>query len=289
MCSLLTMSYDFLAPKGHDYYGKGWFWKYKGYVSGYQPSLSQLSDITQQIDKYQMRRGNPNLKSVMYVSNEMELSWQSKHVNINIWANYSYDHKPIMEETYEEIIDGSAYAIRTYDNQRGYHKLNVSPSLQVKLLDNRLMFNVSPFVKYMVSQGNIYNHEHVNYGVRGGIFYLLKGWRFYADVVTAQHNLWGETLTLGELTHDIGINYNSEHFGFGFMMVNPFSPHGSTTVTKDLSSLAPTANTAVMQNYRQVLMLNFNVNLDFGSRASTRGYQRINNEDTESGILSGTK
>ena len=276
----LTMSYDF---------GKGWFWKYKGYVSGYQPSLSQLSDITQQIDKYQMRRGNPNLKSVMDVSNEMELSWQSKHVNLNLWANYSYDHKPIMEETFEEIIDGSPYAIRMYDNQRGYHKLNVSPSVQVKLLDNKLMFNVTPFVKYMVSQGNSYHHEHVNYGVRGGIFYLLKGWRFFADVVTAQHNLWGETLTIGELTHDIGINYNSEHFGFGIMMVNPFSPHGSTTVTKDLSALAPTANTAVMQNYRQVLMLNFNFNLDFGSRTSTRGYQRINNEDTESGILSGTK
>ena len=275
----LTMSYDF---------GKGWFWKYKGYVSGYQPSLSQLSDITQQIDKYQMRRGNPKLKSVMYVSNEMELSWQSKHVNLNLWANYSYDHKPIMEETCEEIIDGSPYAIRMYDNQRGYHKLNVSPSVQVKLLDNKLMFNITPFVKYMVSQGNNYNHEHVNYGVRGGIFYLLKGWRFFADVVTAQHNLWGETLTLGELTHDIGINYNSEHFGFGIMMVNPFSPHGSTTVTKDLSSLAPTANTAVMQNYRQVLMLNFNFNLDFGTK-HREGWQRLNNEDTESGILSGAK
>ncbi|MBR5677466.1 MAG: TonB-dependent receptor [Paludibacteraceae bacterium] len=275
----LTMSYDF---------GKGWFWKYKGYVSGYQPSLSQLSDITQQIDKYQMRRGNPNLKSVMYVSNEMELSWQSKHVNINLWANYSYDHKPIMEETFEEIIDGVPYAIRMYDNQRGYHKLQVTPSVQVKLLDNKLMFNVTPFVKYMVSQGNNYSHEHVNYGVRGGIFYLLKGWRFYADVVTAQHNLWGETLTIGELTHDIGINYNSEHFGFGIMMVNPFSPHSSTTVTKDLSSLAPTANTAVMQNYRQVLMLNFTFNLDFGTKHS-EGWQRLNNEDTESGILSGAK
>ena len=275
----LTMSYDF---------GKGWFWKYKGYVSGYQPSLSQLSDITQQIDKYQMRRGNPNLKSVMYVSNEMELSWQSKHVNINLWTNYSYDHKPIMEETFEEIIDGVPYAIRMYDNQRGYHKLQVTPSVQVMLLDNKLMFNVTPFVKYMVSQGNNYSHEHVNYGVRGGIFYLLKGWRFYADVVTAQHNLWGETLTIGELTHDIGINYNSEHFGFGIMMVNPFSPHSSTTVTKDLSSLAPTANTAVMQNYRQVLMLNFNVNLDFGTKHS-EGWKRIDNEDTESGILSGAK
>lgn len=275
----LTMSYDF---------GKGWFWKYKGYVSGYQPSLSQLSEITQQIDKYQMRRGNPNLRSVMYVSNEMELSWQSKHVNLNLWANYSYDHKPIMEETFEEIIDGSPYAIRMYDNQRGYHKLNVSPSVQVKLLDNKLMFNVTPFVKYMVSQGNNYNHEHVNYGVRGGIFYLLKGWRFFADVVTAQHNLWGETLTLSELTHDIGINYNSEHFGFGIMMVNPFSPHGSRTITKDLSSLAPTANTAVMQNYRQVLILNFHCNLDFGTQHGERG-KRINNEDKENGILSGSK
>ena len=275
----LTMSYDF---------GKGWFWKYKGYVSGYQPSLSQLSNITQQIDKYQMRRGNPNLRSVMYVSNEMELSWQSKHVNLNLWANYSYDHNPIMEETFEEIIDGSPYAIRMYDNQRGYHKLNVSPSVQVKLLDNKLMFNVTPFVKNMVSQGNNYNHEHVNYGVRGGIFYLLKGWRFFADVVTAQHNLWGETLTLGELTHDIGINYNSEHFGFGIMMVNPFSPHGSRTVTKDLSALAPTANTAVMQNYRQVLILNFHCNLDFGTQHGERG-KRINNEDKENGILSSSK
>ena len=276
----LTMSYDF---------GKGWFWKYKGYVSGYQPSLSQLSDITQQIDKYQMRRGNPNLRSVMYVSNEMELSWQSKHVNLNLWANYSYDYKPIMEETFEEIIDGSPYAIRMYDNQRGYHKLHVSPSVQVKLLDNKLMFNVTPFVKYMVSQGNSYSHEHVNYGLQAGIFYLLKGWRFYADVVTSGHNLWGETLTLGELKHDIGINYNSKHFGFGIMMVNPFSTRGFTSVTQDLSALAPANNTAVMQDYRQVLMLNFNFNLDFGSRASTRGYQRINNEDTESGILSGSK
>ena len=100
----LTLSYDF---------GKGVFWKYKGYVSGYQPSLSAMSDVAQQIDKYQIRQGNPNLKPVMFVANEMQLSWQSKYVNLNIWANYSYDHKPIMDETYEQLIDGQSYAIRT--------------------------------------------------------------------------------------------------------------------------------------------------------------------------------
>ena len=61
-----------------------------------------------------------------------------------------------------------------------------------------------------------------------------------------------------------------------------------TTITNDLSALAQTANTAVMQNYRQVLMLNFNINLDFGSQRSDAG-KRINNEDKENDILSGTK
>lgn len=54
------------------------------------------------------------------------------------------------------------------------------------------------------------------------------------------------------------------------------------------SVLAPTSNTAVMQDYRQVLMLNFNVNLEFGSKHS-EGRKRIENEDTETGILSGAK
>ena len=51
------------------------------------------------------------------------------------------------------------------------------------------------------------------------------------------------------------------------------------------SALAPASNTTVMQDYRQVLMLNFNVNLDFGAK-HRECWQRIENEDTESDILS---
>ena len=156
----LTLSYDF---------GKGVFWKYKGYVSGYQPSLSAMSDVAQQIDKYQIRQGNPNLKPVMFVANEMQLSWQSKHVNLNLWANYSYDHKPIMDETYElsTLSDSglstlseavSPMVVRTYANHRGFHRLQVAPSVQVRLLQNKLIFTVAPFANYYVSLGNSYTH-----------------------------------------------------------------------------------------------------------------------------------
>lgn len=275
----LTLSYDF---------GKGVFWKYKGYVSGYQPSLSAMSDVAQQVDKYQIRQGNPNLKPVMFVANEMQLSWQSKYVNLNLWANYSYDHQPIMEETYEQLIDGQSYAIRTYANHRGFHRLQVAPSVQVRLLQNKLIFTVAPFANYYVSLGNSYTHKHFNPGVRASIMGMYKGWQFFGEVTTRSNNLWGETLEYGEFYHHIGLGYNADKWGFRAMLMNPFSVKGYSIETKDLSALAPNTQHAEMRDFRQMLILNFHCNLDFGTQRRENG-KRINNEDKENGILSGSK
>ena len=284
------LSYDF---------GKGVFWKYKGYVSGYQPSLSAMSDVAQQIDKYQIRQGNPNLKPVMFVANEMQLSWQSKHVNLNIWANYSYDHKPIMDETYElstlrnsdlstlsEAV--SPMVVRTYANHRGFHRLQVAPSVQVRLLNNSLIFTVAPFANYYVSLGNSYTHKHFNPGVRASVMGMYKGWQFFGEVTTRSNNLWGETLEYGEFYHHIGVGYNADKWGFRAMLMNPFSVKGYSIETKDLSALAPNTQHAEMRDFRQMLILNFHCNLDFGTQRRDSG-KRINNEDKENGILSGTK
>ena len=275
----LTLSYDF---------GKGVFWKYKGYVSGYQPSLSAMSDVAQQIDKYQIRQGNPNLKPVMFVANEMQLSWQSKHVNLNLWANYSYDHKPIMDETFEQLIDGQSYAVRTYANHRGFHRLQVAPSVQVRLLNNSLIFTVAPFANYYVSLGNSYTHKHFNPGIRASIMGMYKGWQFFGEVTTRYNNLWGETLEYGEFYHHIGLGYNADKWGFRAMLMNPFSVKGYSIETKDLSALAPNTQHAEMRDFRQMLILNFHCNLDFGTQRRDSG-KRINNEDKENGILSGAK
>ena len=275
----LTLSYDF---------GKGVFWKYKGYISGYQPSLSAMSDVAQQIDKYQIRQGNPNLKPVMFVANEMQLSWQSKYVNLNLWANYSYDHKPIMDETFEQLIDGQSYAVRTYANHRGFHRLQVAPSVQVRLLQNKLIFTVAPFANYYVSLGNSYTHKHFNPGVRASIMGMYKGWQFFGEVTTRYNNLWGETLEYGEFYHHIGLGYNADKWGFRAMLMNPFSVKGYSIETTDLSALAPNTQHAEMRDFRQMLILNFHCNLDFGTQRRDSG-KRINNEDKENGILSGTK
>ena len=247
-----------------------------------------MSDVAQQIDKYQIRQGNPNLKPVMFVANEMQLSWQSKYVNLNIGANYSYDHKPIMDETFEQLIDGQSYAVCTYANHRGFHRLQVAPSVQVRVLNNSLIFTVAPFANYYVSLGNSYTHKHFNPGVRASIMGMYKGWQFFGEVTTRSNNLWGETLEYGEFYHHIGLGYNADKWGFRAMLMNPFSVKGYSIETKDLSALAPNTQHAEMRDFRQMLILNFHCNLDFGTQRRDSG-KRINNEDKENGILSGTK
>ena len=67
------------------------------------------------------------------------------------------------------------------------------------------------------------------------------------------------------------------------------APRARTTdFGKDLSALAPNTQHAEMRDFRQMLILNFHCNLDFGTQRREHG-KRINNEDKENGILSGTK
>lgn len=271
----LTMSYDF---------GKGWFWKYHAYISSYEPSLSAMSDVAQQIDKYQVRVGNPNLKPVMYFSNDMQLSRQGKHVNLNIYACYSYDHKPIMEESYER----QGMIVRSYDNQQGFHRLQVSSSVQVRLLQNKLIFTVTPFANYYVGVGNNYRHRYFNPGICASVMGMVKNWQFFGDVTTRRNNLWGETLEFGEFIHTIGVGYNADKWGFRVMMMEPFSTRGYRSETENLSAVAPNRQKAAIKNFNQVVMLNFHCNLDFGTKRGDSS-KRINNEDTDNGILSGAK
>ena len=193
-----------------------------------------------------------------------------------------------MDESYETLIDGTPMVIRTYANQRGFHRLQVSPSVQVRLLQNRLMFTVAPFANYYVSLGNTYTHTHFNPGIRASVMGMFSGWVFSADVTTRYNNLWGETLEYGEFYHTISAGYNADTWGFRVMMMNPFSVKGYSVDTKDLSDLAPNTQHAEMKDFHQTLILNFHCNLDFGSRRGDSG-KRINNEDSDNGILSGTK
>lgn len=257
--------------------------RYNATLSGYAPSLSALSDVEQSMDAYQVRRGNPGLQSVTYFSNRLSAAWRGKWLNLELSARYSYDHRPIMEETHYE----AGTFIRTYANQKGFHRLNLQSQIQLRPFKNYLSISLNPYLNRYISRGNAYTHTHSNWGFRGSIVGMYKHWVFAANMNTSYHELWGETIKQGEAVHTVAVGYNREKWSIQAMVMNPFSDSYKQGV-ENVSRLAPNRQKAFSQDFSQVFMLNISFNLDFGKQRQIVG-NRIRNSDTDTGILSGSK
>lgn len=260
-----------------------WFFRYNGYISGYAPSLAQLNDISQAMDKYQIRRGNPALKSVTFYANTLTASWQSRYVSVELFGRYSYDDKPIMESTYQE--DG--HFIRTTENHKGFHRLNIETAIQVRPYKEYISIKLTPFLNRYISYGNSYTHTHTNIGLRGNLMAMYKNWVLMAEMNTSNHTLWGETLTKEEKLHTIMAGYNTEKWSIAAGVLNPFTKKYEQEI-ENLSRQAPYRQLAYSRNLSPLFMVNVSFNLDFGKKRNG-GSRRINNKDTDTGILSGNK
>lgn len=272
----LTLSYNFNDKV---------FLRYNAEMSGYAPSLADLSDVTQAMDLYQVRRGIPALHSVTYYTQSLMASWRSRYVNVELFGRYSYDDNPMMEETLWDG-DGGMF-VRTTANQRGFHRLNLQATVQVMPFKEYIAIRLTPFFNRYISLGNGYTHTHSNPGFRGSIMGMYKNWSMMIEMNTSYYTLWGETLQKEEKLHSIAVGYNTEKWGVQMMLMNPFTKRYEQSM-ENRSRLAPYNQVAYSNDFKRMVMVNVSFNLDFGKQRNAAG-KRINNSDTDTGILSGNK
>lgn len=272
----LTLSYNFNDKV---------FLRYNAEMSGYAPSLADLSDVTQAMDLYQVRRGTPALHSVTYYTQSLMASWRSRYVNVELFGRYSYDDNPMMEETLWDG-DGGMF-VRTTANQRGFHRLNLQATVQVMPFKEYIAIRLTPFFNRYISLGNGYTHTHSNPGFRGSIMGMYKNWSMMIEMNTSYYTLWGETLQKEEKLHSIAVGYNTEKWGVQMMLMNPFTKRYEQSM-ENRSQLAPYNQVAYSNDFKRMVMVNVSFNLDFGKQHNAAG-KRINNSDTDTGILSGNK
>lgn len=259
------------------------FLKYNAYLSGYAPSLSDLSDVEQGMDTYQVRRGNPHLKNVTYFSNHLTAGWNTRLVSMELSARYSYDHKPIMEETLYE----NGKFIRTSNNQKGLHRLNIQTNIKLQPWKEYFSISLQPFFNRYISQGNTYTHTHSNWGFQGNAFSMYKSWMLIFQMNTSYHYLQGETIQKGESIHMLGAGYNKGRWSIQAFVINPFTNDYHQEVV-NLSQLASNRQYAYTDVLNRMFMVNLSFNLGFGKQQKD-SKKRINNSDNDTGILSGTK
>ncbi len=255
---------------------------YSGGLSYSNPSLSNLSDVSQIIDSLQIRRGNPNLKVSHNWSHYFDLEWQSGLWNIDASLYYMYQGNPVMEETLRE----NNKFIRTTRNQISWQKVNPEINITFGPIKNILTLSFEGGMRYFDSKGQDYRHYYTNWYCKGSLSATYKNFILAFDIQTHQNDFYGETLDFGENYHLLFLKYKYKDMSFGIMAFNPFVGRNSyNRPTENRNRFAPFNNTWYLRESSQMFCVTFSWNINFGRRYQSSRKQ-LNNSDTDSGTMS---
>jgi len=194
------------------------------------PSLAETNIAPQQLDGFQWRIGNPNLKT----SNSYMLTLRYNFNVPRVAGSFG-----IRAFTSPNAITPLLYwdndrLITTYENSQGLKNLSFFIAPQIEIIPKWLM--LSGYLQYRMERMSGTGYKLHNYNWSGNANLRLMHWGFVlsAQYMRAQHDLWGETISWGENISVIDLSYNWKDWQFGVGMIMPFGKYdqGSKMLSK---------------------------------------------------------
>lgn len=277
-------NYTFRPTLGLTYnFNKKAFLRFRGRMYSTAPSLSDLGNVEQQIDSLQIRRGNSNLKPVMTYANSLTFDLREGIFGANLNVSHFYFDKPIMEQI---NIENNKF-IRVKDNQKSWQKLSTELELSVRPLKDILNLKLITGFRYFDSNGNNYRHTYTNWYYRAEANANYKNWSMTFQIQNHRNDLYGETLQYGENYHMLYLMHTHKRLTLGMMVLNPFMDNWRSG-EESRSSQIKTVFWAHAKESSRLFCISAAYNFSFG-RKHESSQKRLNNEDTDSGIMSGGK
>lgn len=259
------------------------FIRYRGNMYNTPPSLSDLSATEQLIDSLQLRRGNPNLRPVKTLINSFMYDTRYKLFRANFNVYHMYRRKPIMEQI---VLEDNKF-VRTTDNQRSWNRVNTELELKYGPIKDILTLSFATGIQYFDSKGNNYHHTYTNWFYRAEAMANYKNWVATFQIQNHRNYFYGETLSYGENFHILAVMYRHKQLTLGVMALNPFSDNWKSG-SENRNAQAPSKNWQYIKESSRLFCISLSYNFSFGRKYQS-GSKRLNNQDNESGVVSGSK
>jgi hypothetical protein len=252
-----------------------------GNIRNNAPSLSELSAVEQFIDSFRIQHGNPNLKSYRNYESTLNYEWRKGVFSVNMNLRYNYRPSAIMEEKYRE----NGLIAQTWNNQKNWQHANAILNLRVGPIKDILTIGLNAGVNHYISNGNSYRHTSTepyltaNINVNYLNFKLTGEW-----IPTPWTNLYGESLSKGEVLHIFSLGYKYRDITFGIGAIMPFADNYHSD-SENLSTLASYKRKMYVNDFSaQMFVFTFSWNMDFGRKFQS-GQKRLNNTDNDAGVM----
>ncbi|WP_418544095.1 carboxypeptidase-like regulatory domain-containing protein [Parabacteroides goldsteinii] len=256
------------------------FIRLKGYVGNLSPSLGNLNAVEQVIDSLQLQRGNSRLES--YMSYLLDLNYEYQKGIFYALVNGTYEYVPnaIMDEKYQE----GNKIIQTWNNQKNWQRVVGFAMFRVGPIKDILQFSFTGGVNHYISNGNTYSHRYTNWYCNMQASLTWKKFMLMYQMNTNWNRFWGETLEGGENIQMFMAKYNFKNLSLGIGAFNPFSDNWKVQ-SENWNQYASSKKTSYIKESSRLFVVSVSYNFSFG-RTYKAGQKRLNNSDSDSGVMS---
>lgn len=190
-----------------------------GGITQKAPEVKFYNDTEHTIDPYQKYRGNPDLKSGINHSIYVDYNHTEKWGMFRIYTNVNYKTKNIYQSV--EYDENRYLFMRNYLNGSAYTLFNISPEIQIKLIENKLRLKTS--VKYQREEERNHPDLTIN-SVRfsGELQYINKAFSSKLTFKTKEKDLSGGYEVTKPVSLRFSMGYTYKGCRFEFQASNPF-------------------------------------------------------------------
>lgn len=261
-----------------------WFMRYSASLDYIMPGASEISEVSQPVQDGMIRRGNPALNPFRVINQSYSVSYDSRYISAEAVIDYRNEHNPIMEST---IFENGNF-VRTYFNQKSFHRLRTGISLSVRPWKDYLSITAEPMLTRYFSHGIDYRHCHNIFRIGWSLDFSYGNWLAYANIMPGSENrMHGEEIIEEKDMNQIMVGYKCDKWSIHLGVFNAFLKD-YWMETRNLSALAPYQSKAHSGRSSSYVAVKFNLSLDIGRKGRSVELPEIDN-DSDSGILTGTK
>ena len=194
------------------------------------PSLAETNVVPQQLDGFQWRVGNQNLKTANSYMLTFRYGFNFPRINgmFGVRAFTSPNAiTPLIRWEGDRLVT-------TYENSRGLQNLSFFLAPQIEIIPEWL--TASGYLQFRMERMRGDGYSLRNNAWSGNAEIQLSHWGFVLSVqyMRAQRDLWGEKISWGEDMNIIELSYNWKSWQFAAGIVMPFGDYdqGSKSLSK---------------------------------------------------------
>lgn len=194
------------------------------------PSLSETNVVPQQLDGFQWRVGNQDIKT----DNSYMLTFRYGFNLPRVSGTFGIRAFTSPNAITPLLFWQDDKLITTYENSRGLQNLSFFLAPQIEIIPKWV--TLSGYIQYRMERMRGTGYDLRSNAWSGNAEIQISHWGFVlsGQYVRAQRDLWGEKISWGEDLNMIDLSYNWKSWQFGAGIIMPFGKYdqGSKSLSK---------------------------------------------------------